>query len=236
MSALRPHRLRLVGLYLLCGTLAAVAGKVVGIMVQRPTIIATSSPISDEHVEALEVADGDLSLGNISDSNICIHNLVIRNSTTSEVEVVGIDPGCSCTKVVPKTLKIPASGEAKIQLEVQLDKSISVSSVSNVTMQYEVRIPIRCDYVIDQGGARGGMRSSRFVLHGTFTPRLAFQAQSIDFGDEASYLATGATRSVQYNMARGVNPELLSFEIEPGVANVAVEDNKWQERGGPCDS
>ena len=68
----------------------------------------------------LEANESDLSLGDLWETDEHKSTVAIRNTSDQDIEILSFRTSCGCTKVNPPALMIPAGGEGRISLSLNL--------------------------------------------------------------------------------------------------------------------
>jgi hypothetical protein len=108
---------------MICGilTVAAIAGREFGNYLAPPPKKNHSSKSAIHSLASeLEIAAGSLQLGDLWESNSHIHSLILKNKGNADALINKWELTCNCASVKPDRISIPAQGEAKITLDLDL--------------------------------------------------------------------------------------------------------------------
>ena len=89
------------------------------------SLLLSPLPAGHEHrlpsgnaIRVLEVDAASLELGRVSLGVASLHHsFVVRNSTSTPVVVTHISTDCTCTKVTPRSMTVPAKGDQRVMIE-----------------------------------------------------------------------------------------------------------------------
>jgi hypothetical protein len=138
----------------------------------------------------LVVDEESLVFGEVWADPAFVWQLPIRNTTSSEVEIIGFDTSCTCSKIDPQCLIIPALGIVNVQLTINL--SNRDSKPSDVATDFKLAIRPRIKDIGRQPG---------WIIRGQVKQPFAIDPPIIDFGESLGRGRPSALRSVAITSA-----------------------------------
>jgi hypothetical protein len=119
----------------------------------------------------LAVDENDLGFGEMWEDPAFAKVLPIKNTTNESIEIAGFVASCSCTKIEPSSVVIPARGSADLRLTLDLRKP--QSDPDGKATDFNVTIVPR---IVNPTGPQ-----STWLVHGTVKHPCVIEPQSLDF-------------------------------------------------------
>jgi hypothetical protein len=187
----------------------------VGAAIQRTPHQQQLPPTSLHTVEGLAVADADLKVGEVWEQKEFVCRLPIHNHTGEDIEVLDFIKSCSCTQVEPRSLTIPAGGEATVRLKIDLAQR-SVAELGQAVRPFtiEVRPYLK---------KRKSPRDPGWVVEGTVKSRVTLDTKAVHFGERPVYGQPPVKQKVLATVH--VPAEKLEATLDKKVATVEINRN-----------
>jgi hypothetical protein len=120
---------------------------------------------------ALVVDDQYISFGGVWEDPVFIWTLPIRNTTNEEIEIAGFAASCSCVKIQPSSITLPAYGTAQVRLTLNLQSAHNEPDLYGKDFQVAIQPRI----------SKGAGSQVGWVVKGKIKQPFAFDPPVIDF-------------------------------------------------------
>lgn len=169
---------------------------------------------------ALVVDEQYLSFGEVWEDPAFVWTLPIRNTTNQDVEIAGFAMDCSCSRIEPSALSIPAQGKAEVRLTLDLrNRPRSHSDLER--RDFKVHIQPRL--------TKGTMMLSNWMLHGKVRQPFLIEPPLVDFEDKLVRGQPFVPISVSITTRMKIT-ELTAHSDSPILRVKAMRDTKEPNR------
>jgi hypothetical protein len=168
---------------------------------------------------ALVVEDQYLWFGEVCEDPAFVWALPIRNTTNQEIEIDSFTASCSCAKIEPSKLTIPAAKTADVRLTLNL---LSAQTIPNLAGQ-EFKVAVQPQI------AKGARAQTGWVLQGKVKKPFAVDPPVVDFEESLARWQPFAPRTATITCGLDV-AELTASCDSPSLSASVTRDAKDSRR------